>query len=78
MGDWGEGLAIMYCSVFLLVVVPIVVLIGHLWGRHIEKQFDRGPKEVKPAKQVKGAPTFLWMMVVVMLISFIALGTWIY
>lgn len=81
MGNWGEGIAMLFGLAFLLVVVPIIILVGHLWGRHIEKQFDREPKaveEAKPPKQVRGAPLFLWIMVAAMLVSFVALGTWIY
>jgi hypothetical protein len=81
MGNWGEGIAALFGLAFLLVVVPIIALIGHLWGRHIEKQFDREPhkvEEAKPPKQVQGAPFFLWVMVAVMFASFLFLGAWIY
>lgn len=37
MGNWGEGLAILFGLVFLLVAVPVTAIIGHLWDRHIEK-----------------------------------------
>jgi hypothetical protein len=73
-----EGEAILLLGKMCLLVLLPLGLLGYLWSRHIERQFDRKPKEVKPAKQVKGASLFLWTMVVVMLISFVALGTWIY
>jgi hypothetical protein len=81
MGNWGEGLAILLGGALLLLGVPLIALIGHLWGRHIEKQFDRTPQEVpaaKPPKQVQGAPLYLWLLVAAMLVSSAALAAWVY
>jgi hypothetical protein len=74
----GEGEAMLAIGKLLfLVVVPIGVLV-YLWSRHIDKQFDREPKQAKPAKQVQGAHVFLWVMVAVMLIGFMTLAGWTY
>lgn len=66
------------CTVLFMVVLPLWLLL-HLWSRHIGKQFDREPKQakqVKPAKQVRGAGVLLWLMVAVMVASFVALSSW--
>lgn len=78
LGAIADAAVMLFLGKLCLLIVLPTGLLGYLWSRHIERQFDREPKKIKPAKQVKGAPLFLWMMVVVMLISFTALGIWIY
>jgi hypothetical protein len=81
MGDWGDGVVIGLGLAFLLLGVPLIVLIATLWGRHIEKQFDRTPPPAPPAKPpppVQGARLFLGLLVAAMLVLFVALATWVY
>jgi hypothetical protein len=59
------------CLVLLVVGLPL-----WLWSRHIGKQFDREPRQATPAKEVRGAQVFLWIMVAVMVVSFVALSGW--
>lgn len=72
----GEAEAMFFFGkLFLLVVVPIALLL-YFWSRHIGEQFDREPKQAKPSKQVQGAHVFLWIMIAVMVVSFLALSGW--
>lgn len=41
MGNWGEGLVIMYLIAFLLTIMPLLVLLGRAWTRHIDRQLVR-------------------------------------
>jgi hypothetical protein len=76
LGAIGEAEAMLASGKLLfLVVVPIGLLV-YLWSLHIRKKFSREPQQVKPAKEVRGADVFLWMMVAVMVISFVALAGW--
>ena len=76
LGAIGEAEAMLGIGkLFFLVVVPIGLLV-YLWSLHIRKQFDREPKQVKPEKELRGADVFVWMMVAVMVVSFVALAGW--
>jgi hypothetical protein len=79
----GEGEAILTLGKWFLIALLLVLLligpVGYLWSRDTKKQSDLEPKEtqpVKPAKQARGARFLLWMMVAVMVVSFVALSGW--
>jgi len=63
------------CLVLVIVVLPLWLLL-RFWSRHSGKQFDREPQRATPAKEVRGAQVFLWIMVAVMVVSFVALSGW--
>lgn len=64
----------------LLGAIGLIGLVIRLWSQHIEKQFDREPQRVQswmPAKLGRGTPIFLWIMLIAMLLSFVALAAWL-
>jgi 4-hydroxybenzoate polyprenyltransferase len=71
----GEGEALLLLiKLAFFAAVPIGLLI-HLWIRQIDKQLEREPKEVKPARQVKGEDAWLWFLGAIMLIALVTLGS---
>lgn len=82
LGAVGEARAIIHfgkwlCLVLFAVVLPLWLLLrrrGHPTG----EQSARELQELKLTEQAEATPVFLWMMMAVMLVSFMALAGWTY
>lgn len=64
------------CLVLFAVVLPLWLLLRR-WSHPTGRQSAREPQELKLTEQ-EGTPVFLWMMMAVMLVSFMALAGWTY
>jgi len=65
------------CLVLFAVVLPLWLLLRR-WSHPTGRQSAREPQELKLTEQAEGTPVFLWMMMAVMLASFMALAGWTY
>ena len=82
LGAVGEAKAIILfgkwlCLVLFAVVLPLWLLLRR-WGHPTGQQSAREPQELKLTEQAEGTSVFLWMMMAVMLVSFMALAGWTY